>query len=47
MQFLFGEFTEGLIEKLVADKMDVDVYYEALNKEIEESIEELKSLLKD
>lgn len=34
VQFLFGEFTEGLVEKLVADKMDVDVYYESLNKEI-------------
>ena len=34
VQFLFGEFTDGLIEKLVADKMDVDVYYKALNKEI-------------
>ena len=32
-QFLFSEFSEGLIEKLVADKMDVDVYYKALNKE--------------
>ena len=33
-QFLFREFTEELIVKLILDKMDVDVYHKALNKEI-------------
>lgn len=32
-QFLFGEFTNELIEKLIADKIDVDVFFKALNKE--------------
>ena len=32
-QFLFCEFTEGTIEKLIADKIDVDVYFGALNKQ--------------
>lgn len=34
LQFLFSKFEEGLLEKLIADKMDVDVYYKALTKEI-------------
>ena len=34
VQFLFSEFTDGLVEKLVADKIDVDVYYKALDKEM-------------
>lgn len=34
VQFLFSEFTDGLVEKLVADKIDVDVYYKALDKEV-------------
>ena len=33
VQFLFGEFTNELIEKLIADKIDVDVFFKALNKE--------------
>ena len=32
-QFLFCEFTERTIEKLIADKIDVDVYFGALNKQ--------------
>lgn len=32
-QFLFGEFTNELIEKLIADKIDVDVFFKTLNKE--------------
>lgn len=36
VQFLFCKFTDELIEKLIADKFDVDVYYKALNKEIAE-----------
>ena len=33
-QFLFGEITEELVKKLIADKIDVDVYHEALNKDV-------------
>ena len=33
-QFLFNAFTEGLVEKVVADKLDVDVHHKALTKEI-------------
>lgn len=33
-QFLFREFTEGLVEKLIADKLDVDVYHQALTKDV-------------
>ena len=31
-QFLFREFTEGLVEKVIADKLDVDVHHKVLNK---------------
>lgn len=34
VQYLFSEFKDGTIERVVADKMDVDVYFKALNKEI-------------
>ena len=34
VQFLFSKFEDGLIEKLVANKIDVDVHYKALTKEI-------------
>lgn len=34
VQFLFSEFNDEIIERLVADKMDVDVNYKALTKEI-------------
>ncbi len=34
VQFLFREFTEEIIERVIADKMDVDVHYKGLNKEI-------------
>ena len=34
MQFLFSKFENGILEKVIADKMDVDVYYKALTKEI-------------
>ena len=34
VQFLFSKFEEGIIEKLVADKIDVDVQYKALTKEM-------------
>lgn len=33
-QFLFGEITEELVKKLIADNIDVDVYHEALNKDV-------------
>lgn len=33
-QFLFSEFTEGLVEKMIADHLDVDVAHRALNKEM-------------
>lgn len=33
-QFLFSEFNNEIIEKLIADKIDIDVHYKALNKEI-------------
>ncbi len=33
MQFLFGEYTDDILEKLVADKIDVDIFYKALSKE--------------
>lgn len=36
VQYLFGSFTDEIIEKVLADKMDVDVYYESLNREIVE-----------
>ncbi len=32
-QFLFGEITDEITELLIKDKIDVDVYYEALNAE--------------
>ena len=41
VQFLFENFTEEIIENLVKDKIDVDVYEAALTKEI---IERLHSL---
>ena len=34
VQFLFKEFTDEIIDTMVANKMDVDVYYKALTKEI-------------
>jgi glycerophosphoryl diester phosphodiesterase len=34
VQFLFSEFSEEIISRLVADKIDVDVYYKALTKEM-------------
>ena len=34
VQFLFSEFSEEIISKLVADKIDVDVYFKALTKEV-------------
>ena len=40
-QFLFDKFSDDLIAKLVADGIDVDVYYKALSKE---KIKELHSL---
>ena len=33
-QFLFYEFEEGLIERLASDRIDVDVKYNALTKEL-------------
>ena len=34
VQFLFSKFEDGLIEKLIANKIDVDVHYKALTKDI-------------
>ena len=34
VQFLFSRFTDEIIDKLVAARIDVDVYYKALTKEI-------------
>ena len=34
VQFLYGETTKELLNKLVAYKMDADVHYKALNKEV-------------
>ena len=34
VQFLFGEFSQELIHRLIADRIDVDVYFQALNQEI-------------
>lgn len=34
VQFLYGETTKELLDKLVAYKMDADVHYKALNKEV-------------
>lgn len=34
VQFLFVEFSKEIIDRLISDKIDVDVYYKALNKEI-------------
>lgn len=34
VQFLFGKFDEEIINRLIADRIDVDVYYKALTKEI-------------
>ena len=33
-QFLFKEFTDEIIEKVKRDRLDVDVYYKSLTKEI-------------
>jgi len=33
VQFLFSQVTDEIIEKVIADGMDVDVYYKALNEE--------------
>ena len=33
VQFLFSEITDELMERLIADRFDVDVYYEALTEE--------------
>ena len=34
VQFLFSQFTEEIISNLIANRIDVDVYYKALTKEI-------------
>jgi glycerophosphoryl diester phosphodiesterase len=34
VQFLFSRFTDEIIERLIAARIDVDVYYKALTKEI-------------
>lgn len=34
VQFLCDKFSDELIEKLIADKFDVDAYYKSLNKDI-------------
>ncbi|MBQ3529246.1 MAG: hypothetical protein IJA47_01990 [Oscillospiraceae bacterium] len=33
-QFLFKQFEDGLVERLVADKLDVDVYHKVLTEDI-------------
>ncbi len=33
-QFLFMELTDEILERVVADKLDIDIYYKALSKEI-------------
>lgn len=33
VQFLFGEYTDEIVERLIADRIDVDVYYSVLSKE--------------
>ena len=40
VQFLFSRFYDGLIEKLVENRIDVDVYYRALTKEIVDLLHE-------
>lgn len=40
VQFLFSEFTEGLIEKLIMARVDVDVRHTALTEEIVKQIHE-------
>ena len=39
-QFLFSRFTDEIIEKLIAARIDVDVYYKALTKEIVDLLHE-------
>ena len=34
VQFLFSKFTDEIIERTLADKMDIDVYFPALTKEM-------------
>lgn len=34
VQFLFKQFDDGLVERLVADKINVDVYHKALTEDI-------------
>lgn len=34
VQFLFGEFTDEIVERTLADKMDIDVYFPALTREM-------------
>lgn len=33
-QFLFEKFTDEIFERVVADKLDIDIYYKGLTKEI-------------
>ena len=33
VQFLFSDITDEIIQTLIKDRMDVDVYFEALNEE--------------
>ena len=40
VQFLFSKFTDEIIAKVMEDRIDVDVYYKALTKEIVDSLHE-------
>ncbi|MBR5187436.1 MAG: hypothetical protein IKW18_03095, partial [Clostridia bacterium] len=40
VQFLFSQFTEEIISNLIANRIDVDVYYKALTKEIIDMLHE-------
>ena len=40
VQFLFSRFTDEIIERLIAARIDVDVYYKALTKEIVDLLHE-------
>ena len=40
VQFLFSQFTEEIISNLIANRIDVDVYYKALTKELIDMLHE-------
>lgn len=38
VQFLFSECTKEIVDRLIADRIDADVYFKALSKEVVEQL---------